>query len=268
MIKITDKEFDFIKKFVFKEIGITLSDLKKSMIDSRFQSILLRENIESYTDYFNQKLQNKKSKDYEEFVHKITTHHTFFSRENMHYEYMVNSILPWINNVSKDYDVRIWSAGCSTGEEPYNIAIHLNEYFKKKIWDKKILATDISLEAINTASKGIYTDKSIKKLPEYYLKQYFKKIDVGYKIDRKILNEVIFRKFNLMDDFKFKKNFHVIFCRNVMIYFNQKTREQLVKKFENYLVDGGYLIIGVTESITNLDGHNFKLIKPSIYRKI
>ncbi|MDM8533457.1 CheR family methyltransferase [Clostridiaceae bacterium HSG29] len=268
MIEITNEEFNVLKKFVYNEIGISLKDCKKSMIDSRFQSILLRENISNYTEYFNQKLQNKKSKDYEEFIHKITTHHTFFYREDKHYEYMVNSILPWIKTTVKDYDVRIWSAGCSTGEEPYTLAFYLNGYFEKKIWDKKILATDISLEALDKASKGVYFKKSLERLPNEYLEKYFNKEINEYKVDRKIKNEIIFRKFNLMDDFKFKKKFHVIFCRNVMIYFNQKTREKLVKKFENYLVDGGYLIIGVTESITNLDGHNMKLIKPSIYRKI
>ena len=268
MIGITDEEFKTIRDFVYVETGITLNENKKSMIDSRFQSILTRENISNYSEYFNRKLQNKNSSEYEEFIHKITTHHTFFYREDKHYEYMVNSILPWIESTVNDYDVRIWSAGCSTGEEPYTLAFYLDEYFKRGIWDKKILATDISLEALKKASNGIYLRKSLEKLPKKYLTKYFKKMGNEYKISEKITREIIFGKVNLMDAFKFKKKFHIIFCRNVMIYFNQKTREELIKKFETYLVEGGYLIIGATESITNFNSHNLKLMEPSIYRKI
>jgi chemotaxis protein methyltransferase CheR len=268
MVKITDDEFKTLRKLVYNDFGITLGDNKKNMIDSRFQSILSRENIDSYTDYFNQRLINKKSKDFQEFTHKITTHHTFFYRENIHYKFLVQEIVPWIKKCAKDYDIRIWSAGCSTGEEAYTIAFYLNECFEKRIWNKKVLATDISEETLKKASSGVYLKKSIEKLPDEYLMKYFDNKCDNFVVNKDIKNEVIFRKFNLMDDFKFKRKFHIIFCRNVMIYFNEGTKEKLVKKFEKYLVDGGYLIIGRTESITNLNSHKFKLIKPSIYRKI
>lgn len=268
MVKITNEEFEMLRKLVYKNIGVYLKESKKHMINSRFQTILAKNNIDNFTDYFNQNLKNKDTKEFNEFIHKITTHHTFFYRESKHYVFLKKTILPWIRKNAKDYDVRIWSAGCSSGEEAYTLAFYLDNYFKNEKWEKEILATDISLEAIKQASNGVYLKKSIEKLPKSWIDKYFIETNGKYRVADSIKKEVIFNNFNLINNFNFKRKFHVIFCRNVMIYFDKVTREKLINKFEKNLLKGGYLIIGTTESITNLENHKLKIVSPSIYRKI
>lgn len=268
LVKISDKEFKYLQKLVYKKLGLHLKDSKKNMINARFQSIIEREEYDNYSEYFNQILKSKNSEDFNEFLHKVTTHHSFFNRENKHYQVLMKRILPWIKQNKFNYDIRIWSAGCSTGEEAYTISFYLEDFFSHSQWNKKILATDISLEALEQASKGVYFKKNIEKLPKKFIKRYFKKNGEMYKIKERIRKEVIFRKFNLMDEFPFKKKFQVIFCRNVMIYFKPEVRKKVIQKFEKHLVKGGFFIIGSTESITHYTNHNLKMIWPSVYRKV
>lgn len=169
----------------------------------------------------------------------------------------------------RNKDLRIWSAGCSTGEEPYTIAFILDEFFgkEKALWDTKILATDISGRVLEHASRGIYSSESVNNLPRQWLLNYFYQKESSYEIVDRIKKEVIFRKFNLMDkNFPFKKKFHIIFCRNVMIYFDKETKSELIKKFYDAMEHGGYLFLGHSESL-NGGGPEFKYVMPSVYRK-
>lgn len=192
-------------------------------------------------------------------------------REPQHFEYFKNIILPNFigRNVAKN-NLRVWSAGCSTGEEAYCLAMLISDYFgmNKQNWDTKILATDISMEVLETAMKGIYNNQDIESIPELWKKLYFKKYNtLSNEIIDKIKNEVIFRCFNLMNnEFPFKRKFHIIFCRNVMIYFDNETKEKLIKKFYDWTEPGGYLFIGHSESIS-MCKTGYKYIMPSVYRK-
>ena len=191
-------------------------------------------------------------------------------RENAHFEYFKNEVLPYWKSVAKQNDLRVWSAGCSSGEEPYTLAMIMADYFGsgKALWDTKVLATDISVQVLSMAEKGIYSAEAMQAIPEHWKVNHFKKIDEqNYQISNQLKQEVVFRIFNLMDDaFPFKKKFHVIFCRNVMIYFDDVTKRQLVKKFYDMMEPGGYLFIGHSESIAR-DETSYKYVKPAVYRK-
>jgi chemotaxis protein methyltransferase CheR len=191
-------------------------------------------------------------------------------REWDHFRYFRDSVLPEMAGEIKDNDLRIWSAGCSTGQEPYTLAMIISDFLKNHglRWDAKVLATDISLKALDAAVKGVYEDESLSKLPPHWKKAYFNKLpDSKWEVCGELKNEVIFRRFNLIEDeFPFKKKFHVIFCRNVMIYFNEETKIKLIRKFYDAMAKGGYLFIGQSESIDKNDTQ-FQFVMPSVYKK-
>jgi chemotaxis protein methyltransferase CheR len=203
-------------------------------------------------------------------INKITTNHTFFMREVDHFNYFRDKILPNLEKTVRDKDLRVWSAGCSSGEEPTTLAMIVNDYFgkEKMWWDTKVLATDISDRILERAKSGQYSNEQLASLPMNWKTNYFKRInnENSVLID-KLRNEIIYRKFNLMEDaFPFKKKFHVIFCRNVMIYFDNKTKAELVNKFYELTEPGGYLFIGHSESL-NREGTRYKYVMPAVYRK-
>lgn len=163
----------------------------------------------------------------------------------------------------------MWSAASSTGEEPYTLAMILYDYFgaEHDSWDTRILATDISTRVLEHAVKGIYLKEHIKPLPDNWKRRFFKQISENeFKVKDELKKEVIFRQFNLMDNFNFKKPFHVVFLRNVMIYFEDDTKYKLIEKVYNYMEPGGYLFIGTTESLDK-NKTKFQYVKPSMYKK-
>ena len=191
-------------------------------------------------------------------------------REEDTFSFFAQNVLPWIEKVCKDKSLRVWSAGCSSGEEPYNLAMVIADYFmnKDKAWNKQILASDISDKVLVSARKGIYTADKIECLPKQWKTRYLEKYDDDHYIFKDIIRkEVMFKKINLIEPFfPYKKKFHAILCRNVMIYFDEETRNNIVSKFVNDLEPGGFLLIGKTESVDR-KLHNLEYIKPGIYRK-
>jgi chemotaxis protein methyltransferase CheR len=187
-----------------------------------------------------------------------------------HFNFFREKVLPYLSREVTNRDLRIWSAGCSTGEEPYTLAMIIDEFFgaEKKYWDAKILATDISLRALEEAKRGVYSSKAIAPVPALWKSSYFTRADAETcAVSDKIKDEVIFRRFNLMNKtFAFKKKFNVIFCRNVMIYFNNETKHELVSRFYDATESGGYLFIGHAESL-NREQTKYKFIMPAVYRK-
>ncbi len=270
MIKITDREFNMLSRFIRSNYGIDLKEEKKTLVMTRLNRVLAENNFENFSEYYKYIISDKSGQALNTLVDKITTNHTFFMREANHFYFFRDQVLPYLNRVVKNRDLRIWSAGCSTGEEAYTLAMLIDEYFGKEkfFWDTRILATDISNKVLRTAEKGIYRDEKISTLPYQWKMNYFKNYDKKNSIlIDKIRNEVIFRKFNLMDDiFPFRRRFHGIFCRNVMIYFDQQTRIELVNKLYDLLEWGGYLFIGHSESL-NRGETKFKYIVPAVYRK-
>jgi chemotaxis protein methyltransferase CheR len=269
MINISDKEFKQIVEFVKTNYGVNLSE-KRVMMAGRLQNVLIQNNFKSFSEYFKYIIGDKSGEAVTTLINKLTTNHTFFMRESDHFSYLRDVVLPYLEKTVKNKDLRIWSAGCSSGEEPYTLAMVLADYFgnQKGLWDSKILATDISERVLTTATNGIYSNEQLNTLPNNWYNNFFKKIDNEQSVVcDKIKNEVLFRKFNLMNTtFPFKRNFHVIFCRNVMIYFDIKTKRELVARFYNSTEPGGYLFIGHSESL-NFDDTGYKYIMPAVYRK-
>jgi len=270
MTQITENEFKKLVDFVKGNYGINLSQ-KKILIIGRLQNYLMQNNFKSFSDYYDFMISDKTGKAVTILINKLTTNHTFFMREADHFEYYRDKILPYIAiSEAKRKDLRIWSAGCSSGEEPYTLAMINSDYFarEKSLWDTKILATDISTNVLDSAIKGIYPNEGINSIPVNWRTNYFKKLNEEESIiDERIKSDVIFRRLNLMDPiFPFKKKFHVIFCRNVMIYFDSKTKDELINKFYELTETGGYLFIGHSESL-NREGMKYRYIMPAVYRK-
>lgn len=270
MVEITEKEFRQLAEYIQNNYGIHLREEKKTLVTGRLHNVLLESNCKNFSEYLNLLQADKTGKAVTTFINKITTNHTYFMRETEHFNYFRDKILPNLKNTLSDKDLRIWSAGCSSGEEPSTLEMILSDYFgKEKLgWDTKVLATDISDRVLEKAKKGQYSNDELASLPMNWRINYFKKVssENSILID-KIRNEIIYRKFNLMEEtFPFKKKFHVIFCRNVMIYFDNKTKTELVNKFYELTELGGYLFIGHSESL-NRESTRYKYVLPSVYRK-
>lgn len=270
MINITEKEFTKLAEYIKSNYGIHLKEEKQSLVMGRLHNVLQQKGFGSFAEYYEYIVSDKTGDAVTVLIDKITTNHTFFMREADHFYYFKNVVLPQLCKTVMERDLRIWSAGCSTGEEPYTLAMILDEYFgkEKMLWDSKVLATDISSKVLDIAQKGVYSNEALASLPAQWRLSYFKKNDLENStiVDR-IRNEVIYRKFNLMEElFPFKRKFHVIFCRNVMIYFDNKTREELVNKYHRHMERGGYLFIGHSESL-NRETARFKYVMPAVYRK-
>jgi len=270
MIEITEKEFSDITNFIENNYGIHFKEQKKTLLISRLHTIIDEMGFKTFTQYYEYLVKDKSGKAVTAFVDKITTNHTYFMREPEHFNFFKDNVLPEIVPKISNNDLRVWCCASSTGEEPYTLAMLIDEFFgeRKLLWDTKVLATDISQSVLEKAQNGIYTSEAIMPLEKMWKLKYFKKIDnENYRVVDKIRDEVIYRKFNLMDaDFPFRKKFHVIFCRNVMIYFNSKTKDELVEKLYDCLEDGGYLFVGHSESL-NRNATRFNYIKPAVYRK-
>lgn len=270
MFTITKKEFELLSAYIKANYGINLKEEKKALVTGRLYNVLVQHDLKNFTEYF-EYIQNDKTGDaVTTLINKITTNHTFFMRESEHFYYFRDKVLPYLVKRKNNKDLRIWSAGCSSGEEPYTLAMIIYEFLGKEkvLWDSKILATDISSKVLDIAKKAIYSIEKLENLPVTWKLNYFQKIDSeNFELVDKMKNEVIFRKFNLMNEnFPFKRKFDVIFCRNVMIYFDDRTKDQLVSKFYSMLEPGGYLFIGQSESL-NREVTKLRYIMPAVYRK-
>ena len=264
MIKLTDTEFHELVGFIQSNYGINLSK-KRMLIEARMYSVLYEKHLSSFSQYF-EILKHDKS-EINTLLNKLTTNHTYFMREPSHFGFLKDVILPEQEKTNNGHDLRIWSAGCSTGEEAYTAVMVMKDYFRLAAgWDYRMLATDISTNVLENANNGVYTEESLKNIPLEWKMRYFRKIEDKYVLSDEIKSEVIFKQLNLMDDFHFQKPFDLIFCRNVMIYFQQDTKVRLVKKFNRVLKPGGYLFIGHSETIQH-DAAGFRYVEPSIYRK-
>jgi len=268
-INITDKEFLQIVQLLKDSYGINLSQ-KKNLIVGRLQNHLHRSNYKSFTDFFNDVVNDKTGELITLLINKLTTNYTYFLRETEHFDYYLQTVLPYITSTEKSRDMRTWSAGCSSGEEPYTIAMYIEDYFgaDKHGWNTEILATDISDRVLSLASEGIYLTENLEPLSPAWRTNYFTKLDdENSQVINRLRRNISFRKFNLMDKYiPFKKKFHIIWCRNVMIYFDMQTKHDLVERFYDATEPGGYLFIGHSESLARTETR-YNYIKPAIYRK-
>ena len=275
-VGITEDEYKTISGFVYDKFGIKLGDQKKTLIIERLQKILRIGGFANFKQYFDYIISEPTGEAILTFIDKVSTHHTFFFRENDHFEYMNNHALPHLVNKYKQageaVDIKIWCAGCSSGEEPYSVAMCVNEYIENnrlKPADISILATDISVASLEKASDGIYQAPSLAHVPPLYRQKYFNApaSDGNFCIKPFLRDMILFRRLNLMrDDYPFRGLFDIIFCRNVMIYFDAPTRSSLIGRFHRYTKEEGYLFIGHSESISR-STLIYKYIKPAVYQK-
>ncbi|MCH5195524.1 MAG: protein-glutamate O-methyltransferase CheR [Oscillospiraceae bacterium] len=270
-MEITDAEFQRLVKFIYDNFGINLS-AKRVLVQGRLGNMIRERGFKNYNEYIDAVMNDKSGAEITIILNKLTTNHTFFMREPEHYTFMKEVILPYMKSVCTDHVLRIWSAACSSGEEVYTIAMLMDEFFgaDKANWDTRILASDISQNVIGKAKTGIYQEEGMKGLSNEWKARYFNKLSDGnFEICQAIKDEVIFKTFNLMDPMpdKYKSRpFDLIFCRNVMIYFDAPTKQALVNRFYDVLKPGGYFYIGHAESI-NRQETSFDYIKPAIYRR-
>lgn len=270
MNDITDKEYVMIRDYIKEKFGISLGNEKKSLVYSRLRTVVAELGMSDFTEYFNYMKSDRTGEAGTRFIDKITTNHTFFMREADHFNYFRDTVLPYIHQkYASQKDLRLWCAACSSGEEAYTLQMIVQDFFADKPgWNTEILATDISTQVLDKAIKGIYTNESLSTLSDAWRKKYLKPLDADYSVmNDDLKKKITFRKFNLMEEnLKFKKPFQVIFCRNVMIYFDNKTRDDLVARFYNVCDDGAYLFIGHSESL-NQTKTKFKYLMPALYRK-
>ncbi|MFV0313966.1 MAG: CheR family methyltransferase [Anaerotignum sp.] len=265
------QEKDFVRLYTFiqKKYGINLSK-KKQLIEGRLSSAIITMEFSDFSEYVDFILTKATEKDIEVMLNKLTTNYTYFMREQTHFDYFTNTILPSLIKNRKDKVLSIWSAGCSTGQEPYTLSILIKEFLGKDapLWDTRVLATDISQNVLSQAKKGIYPKDSLKDMPPEWISKYFKQIPNTdlYEVTQELRSNVIFKTFNLMTPINFKIPFDVIFCRNVMIYFDQPTKDALVNRFYNATKPGGYLVIGLSETIAKTETA-YKFVMPAVFQK-
>ncbi|WP_251493561.1 CheR family methyltransferase [Otoolea muris] len=268
MLTLSDADFQRLYTYIKTNYGIDLSK-KKSLIVSRLSNTLKAGGYTSFSQYIDDVISGRDKDMVTSMLNKLTTNYTYFLREENHFKYLWDTVLPMLSQKhARDKSLSIWSAGCSSGEEPYTISMYLKEFFGAQAgsWDTRILATDISQQILNTAQNPRYQEDSLSRLPGSWKQKYFVKDGTSYRLADSIRQNVIFRTFNLMQPIQFRRPFDLIFCRNVMIYFDQPTKDALVKRFYNATVPGGYLFIGHSEGLNKADCP-YQYIMPAIYQK-
>lgn len=272
LMKLTDDEFNLIRSLVYERFGIHLTEAKKSLVVGRLQKTLRLLGLGSFQQFYDYLMADTSGAALDALVNQISTNHTFFYRESSHFVFFRETVLPEISrrlNLEKQRDIRLWCAGCSSGEEAYTLVMEMMHYFGHQyhLWDAGLLATDISAKALNKAKAASYSLENIKNASPYAKRYFVKNKDGSWTVAPSVVREVTFRRFNLMNaTFPFKKPFHAIFCRNVMIYFDQPTRTALIRKFHDALAPGGYFFIGHSESLGR-GQELFEYVLPAIYRR-
>ncbi|MFC1591738.1 CheR family methyltransferase [Thermodesulfobacteriota bacterium] len=272
LMKISDDEFRAIRDLVYDRFGINLTDAKRSLVVGRLQKIIRTMGMQTFKQYYDYLVGDKTGAALDSLINRISTNHTFFYRESSHFEFFRATVLPEMSAAIRrqnSRDLRVWCAGCSSGEEPYMLTMEMMEYFGNEygMWEAGVLATDISARALEKAVAGIYPDDDVNNVPTFAKKYFSRSAAGGWSVVEKVKREVTFRRLNLMNaTFPFKKSFHAVFCRNVMIYFDQQTRAGLIKRFHDCMVTGAYLFIGHSESLGRDQGL-FEYIMPAVYRR-
>lgn len=275
-VRLTNEDFKFICEFVYQSTGIVLNDNKREMVYRRLTRIIRERKLDSFGDYCQLlRQQGEQEKDY--FINAITTNLTSFFREPHHFDYMTNEELPKlmaskVKQSNGKKRLRIWSSASSTGEEPYSIAITLLDKMHKEMsgWDVKILATDIDSNVLAVGKSGIYEYRRIESLSDKCKKDYFHrgcgKSENSVRVDKKLNDLITFKQLNLLHEWPIKGPFDIIFCRNVIIYFDKPTQQELFARYYELLAPGGLLMLGHSENLGGFAKH-FDNVGRTIFRK-
>lgn len=267
-MKLKDKDFIELAGYIKSRYGLNLTD-KKFLVESRLTNYVLDCGFNDFSEYLQTVYCDKSGSEMANIINRLTTNYTYFMRETEHFRHFTNVFLKDAKKNIKDKDLRIWSAGCSFGNEPYNFAMCMDEFFgsERYFWDTRILATDISFNALRAAKRGVFPEQALRELPEDWVKKYFVRLGNGtYQVNERIRSNVIFKYHNLMEPINFKKKFDLIVCRNVMIYFDEQTKDALFKRFYDATEDGGYLYIGHAETCPK--DSKYVAVQSAVYRKI
>jgi len=272
---LSDREFDFICKLVYGSTGIVLDERKREMVYRRLMRRTRELGLESFSAYC-KLLKTDEASELPNFTNAITTNLTSFFRESHHFDYLLDVVLPdMLEKRRRESDakrLRIWSSACSTGEEPYSTAITLLEALGSGInsWDARILATDLDSDVVATGKAGIYTEERIKDLNSSLKRRWFHRgtgDNQGYvKVDRELSNLVTFKSLNLLHDWPIQGPFDVIFCRNVLIYFDKATQVKLIPRYFDLLRPGGVLFLGHSENMPK-EISKFEFLGKTIFRR-
>jgi chemotaxis protein methyltransferase CheR len=273
LIEISEKEFRDLSDLVYRTVGIHLTNKKKMLVRGRLNKVIKRLGYTSFDEYYRALESDSSGRNISELIDRISTNHTYFFREKDHFTIFQELAIPWIEERLErrgNRDIRIWCAGCASGEEAYTIAMILAEQFGTDYFSggAPILATDVSSTALDAALTGTYPLERLKEVPKPMLHKYFNSLGGDrYQVKDTLKKLVLYKRLNFSSErFPFKGKFQTIFCRNVMIYFDPPTKDRLISKFEQYIEDDGFFFIGHSETL----GRNhpaFRYLKPAAYRK-
>jgi chemotaxis protein methyltransferase CheR len=260
-------EFLVLREFVHSTFGLDLRDGKERLVSARLGKHIRAGGFGSFDQYLKHVRADRTGESLTQLIDSLTTNHTNFLREEEHFRFLISTLLP---ELRERRSVTIWSAASSTGEEPYSILFTLLDALQTgPSLDVRIVATDISTRVLRTARAGIYPHEKLRSVPPSWLQRYFHSVDRGSKewqVRPEFRSRVEFRRLNLMDPLPAATRYPVIFCRNVMIYFDKQTQSGLVQRLSHALEDGGCLLVGHSESLTGID-HQLKYVRPAVYRK-
>ncbi|MCC7423134.1 MAG: hypothetical protein IT428_22895 [Planctomycetaceae bacterium] len=270
--QLTDEEFAAFRDLIYREAGISLSPAKRTLVASRLAKRLRQLNMDSYAEYYEFVVrEGNRSDEHQQMINCITTNKTEFFREPHHFDYLRQRLIPQMAANPVRRTLRIWSAGCSTGEEPYTIAITVLEALGvSHDWDVRILASDIDTEVLAKAEAGMYPLESLETLSESIKRKYFLRgsgsLNGMCRVRPEVQRMIDFRRINLIEDsWPLRTTFDMVFCRNVLIYFDRPTQERLVQRFSDRLNPEGHLFLGHSENVAWLATH-LAALGNTIYR--
>lgn len=264
----SDADFELYRNFIYNESGIHFTATNRSILESRLKENLREKNIATVKEFYNVIIKNKE--ELKNFLDSITTNLTRFFRNQAHFDALENYVIPELKKIKQptgNTTIKVWSAGCSTGEEPYTIAMLLSEILSPP-WTFDITASDISLKCLMTGKEGFYSDSRITGIPDAYLAKYFDKVEGGYKVHTDLMSKIRFDYHNLKND-SGQRGLDLVFCRNVIIYFDETAQTAVINRFWDAMAEKSFLFIGHSESLFGMDT-KFEFVKTqwaTLYRK-
>ncbi|MBL8021194.1 MAG: hypothetical protein JNM27_16110 [Leptospirales bacterium] len=254
-VPLLEHEFDLMRQLIYDRTGICIADSKRALLIGRLGTVVKERGLRTFQEYYDLLQRDTTGDLLTELFGRITTNYTYFNREPDHFQYLTKNLLP---SVPKNERIRLWSAGCATGPEAFDLSMHLQAHLDATgyMQEGMVLGTDISRKAIEFAVKGVYPVDAARAVPPENIPRYLEPVDKQhYSVKPRIKNLVKFRVMNLLREvFPFQQKFHAIFCRNVMIYFDEATRMKLVKHLAEHLLPGGILVLGHCESLLSVPG--------------
>jgi chemotaxis protein methyltransferase CheR len=273
-MELTKREFEDIAQIMYKESGVHLKSSKMSLILNRLNERLISLGFQNYSQYITL-LKNRNKSELEQFINQLTTNETFFFRHTIQFNYLVETAFSELMELRKtDKKIRIWSAACSTGEEPYSLAILCKNYFSNwPSWRVEILASDINTEVLHEAQNGIYDQRSMREVPSHLVSKYFRPVVIEktpgsalHSVIPEVKKMVNFCSHNLKSKLLNRGSFDIVFLRNVLIYFDDESKKNVLENIVSCMTEGSYIFVGLSESLNEFN--SLKFVDSGIYKKV